>query len=410
VKILSICASYPPCLTGGAELVAHRHNRSLAEQGIECQVFTSRNPADDGADTGTVAVETYEGITVRRVSLGDQSSFFGGDAEGGEIIEEIFEEAIERYHPNIIHLHSLGGFSVSLLEIAASRSIKIMATVHDHWGFCHRQTLTRPNWKICSDFNACDECHPGIHGRNGVHVSMSQRNKSVRAAFQKIDALVSPSRYLAGKYEKSGIIDSHKIHVIGNGVGKRFFKVEDIDLKSDEVRFGFLGALSEHKGIGILLDVLCKLSADESWSFHFSGFGPMGKNILRFQQFNPNGKKVFFTGSTDPECINKFFSEIDVLVVPSIWPENQPLVILEAMASGRPVIASRIGGIPELVDHGINGILINHGDDSSLLEAMMFYLNSRDLIRRHGQAARSKAYGWDINKSVNAIKELYSIL
>jgi glycosyltransferase involved in cell wall biosynthesis len=410
VKILSICASYPPCLTGGAELVAHRHNRLLAEQGIECQVFTARNPAYDAADTGTVAEATYEGITVRRVSLGDPSSFFGVDADGGKIIEGVFEEVIDRYNPDIIHIHSLGGFSVSLLEIAASRSIKIMATVHDHWGFCHRQTLTRTNWTICSDFNACNGCHPGLHGRDGVHISMSQRNKTVRDAFQKIDAIVSPSHYLATKYEESGIIERRKIHVIGNGVEKRFFDVEEIELKRDEIRFGFLGALSEHKGVGILMDVLSNLSGNESWSFHFSGFGSMGKNIDRFQHFHPNGKKVFFKGSTDLQCIDKFFSEIDVLVVPSIWPENQPLVIMEAMASGRPVIASRIGGIPELVEHKINGILINHGDDSSLLEAMIFYLNSRDLIRRHGQAARSKACGWYINKSVDAIKDLYSIL
>ena len=410
MKILSICASYPPCLTGGAELVAHRHNRLLAEQGIECQVFTARNPADDAADTGTVAVATYEGITVRRVSLGGQSSFFGVDADGGKIIEGVFEEVFDRYNPDIIHVHSLGEFSVSLLEIAASRSIKIMATVHDHWGFCHRQTLTRTNWKTCSDLNACDACHPGLHGRDGVHISMSQRNKTVRDAFQKIDALVSPSRYLATKYEESGIIDRHKIHVIGNGVEKRFFGVEEIELKRDEVRFGFLGALSEHKGVGVLLDVLSILSADESWSFHFSGFGSMEKNIDRFQHFHPNGKRVFFNGSTNPECIDKFFSEIDVLVAPSIWPENQPLVIMEAMASGRPVIASRIGGIPELVDHRINGMLINPDDEISLLEALKTYLNSRELIRIHGQSARSKAVAWDINISVDMIKELYSMI
>lgn len=410
MKILSICASYPPCLTGGAELVAHRHNRSLAEQGIECQVFTARNPAHNSAETATVAVEMYEGITVRRVSLGDHSSFFGVDADGGKIIEGIFEEAIDRYKPDIIHLHSLGGFSVSLLEIAASRSIKIMATVHDHWGFCHRQTLTRTNWTICSDFNACNGCHPGLHGQDGVHISMSQRNKTVRDAFQKIDAIVSPSHYLAKKYEESGIIERRKIHVIGNGVEKHFFDVEEIELKRDKIRFGLLGALSEHKGVGIILDVLSNLSADESWSFHFSGFGSMEKNINRFQHFHPNGKNVFFNGSTDPQCIDKFFTEIDVLVVPSIWPENQPLVIMEAMASGRPVIASRIGGIPELIEHKINGILINPGDNSSLLEAMMFYFNSRDLIRIHGQAARSMACGWDINKSVNALKDLYLIM
>ena len=79
---------------------------------------------------------------------------------------------------------------------------------------------------------------------------------------------------------------------------------------------------------------------------------------------------VRFTGKIGNEQIDGILQNTDVLILPSVWPENQPVTILEAMASGMPVIGSRIGGIPELIDDGVTGYLFNPSDATDLAAKM----------------------------------------
>src|SRR5208337_832744 len=116
----------------------------------------------------------------------------------------------------------------------------------------------------------------------------------------------------------------------------------------------FIGYLGEHKGVHVLINALRRIDK-RRMTLNIAGDGALMDTYR--QQVRSLGLEdtVKFWGKVAD--IERIYAQTDVLILPSIWPENQPLTIIEAMSSGIPVIASDIGGIPELVDDGIDGYL-----------------------------------------------------
>ncbi len=409
-RLLSVTSSYPPELTGGAELVAHRHNVALSTLGLECAAFAGSPANSTAAAESGLRRDVYQDIPVWRLPRR------GADASGlrenfrNAQAEQYFTQVLEVYAPSIVHFHSLQGLSVNLVKQAAAYGAKTLFTVHDHWGFCHRQTLTKPNGLLCSDTSECHHCQPLFVSDTGENTSIQERNRLVRTALTGVDMLISPSLYLRRCYVEQGLISADRSRIICNGIEERFFRVAPLNLTRRPLRFGFLGALSEHKGVGLILDALCEADQRPDWEFRFAGFGPMTDNLKRFQRNHPNGSKVRFDGEISPEKTEVFFENIDVLAAPSLWPENQPLSILEAMGSARPVIALTAGGVPELVEHEISGHLMADASINALIEGMAKYMRNPSLAATQGIAARKQAQSWTMAATTARIVKLYSRL
>ncbi len=133
----------------------------------------------------------------------------------------------------------------------------------------------------------------------------------------------------------------------------------------------------------------------------------MSSNIERFQKNHPNGTRVRFLGEVAPDHTLKFMEEIDILVAPSLWPENQPLSILEAMGAGKAVITTNTGGIPEIVEHDSTGHLLREVNTESILQAMTRYILSPSLAIRHGAIARERSLTWTMAATAAELAECY---
>jgi glycosyltransferase involved in cell wall biosynthesis len=135
------------------------------------------------------------------------------------------------------------------------------------------------------------------------------------------------------------------------------------------VRIGFVGTLVWHKGLHVLLEAVRQLPVG-AWEMEAWGALDTFPDYTDELRRMAAGLPVHFRGAFPNEQAAEVYSRFDLLVVPSLWPENSPLVIHEAFMAGVPVVAARIGGIPELIHDGVNGVLYDAHSASSLADAL----------------------------------------
>lgn len=405
MKIVVVTNAYPPRFIGGAELVAHAQARLLKESGHKVIVFAGE-PNDKG-ERYALRKDVLDGIPVYRVCLHQQDysteflNFYNRQ------IHVLFECLLEDFSPDIVHFHNLTGLSASLIQAAKQKNARTVMTLHDYAGICVKNTLIKSDDRLCDDFSRCAECIPSVSDEHWKEVPVRMRRDYLALQFQAVDTFISPSSYLAGKYIQSGIREE-KIKIVWNGLDLSRFTEKPKSDDPKRVRFSYVGYLGRHKGVHIILDALSLLSDVEAKvTVNFVGSGE-GKGRLesRVRDMGLQGS-VRFLGQVSNEEIADVYQQTDVLILPSIWPENQPVSITEAMASRTPVIASRIGGIPELVEDGKTGYLFEAGNASELAQRMSEFIADRSKLGEFGANAFRKISGDGFTNPTEKIIELY---
>jgi glycosyltransferase involved in cell wall biosynthesis len=172
------------------------------------------------------------------------------------------------------------------------------------------------------------------------------------------------------------------------------------------LRIGYVGRLTPVKGVDVLLRALLQLPPAAEYQAHLFG-DPQQEPAYaaELRALASSQSKIQFHGRFGREALASVYSQMDVLVAPSVWYENNPLVIQEAFAAGVPVVASRLGGMAEFVTHNVNGLLFEAGDPASLAAALTNLLAQPDLLPRLRAgipAVRS------IREEVEALVEIYA--
>lgn len=400
-KIIICCNAYPPHFIGGAELIAHQQVKTLRDFGHDLIVFAG--DIQGQYKRHSIRHEIYDGLTVYRVCLtsedysSDHINFFHKE------VEEHFKKVLDEFLPDIVHFHNIIGLSVGLIHIAKQKGIKTVMTLHDHWGFCLKNTIIKHNYEICRDFNQCARCMPSFSDENGNVLPIRMRQSFISLQFEDIDVFISPSRYLAEAYVSAGI-PARKIRVIWNGVNIPKFADVLKTKNSGQVRFTFIGYFGLHKGIHILIEALQFLNKNK-YILNLVGDGELlveYKNKVQNMGLNDS---VRFWGKI--KDITDVYEQTDVLILPSICPENQPAAITEAMAAKIPVIASNSGGIPELIDDEKTGLLFETGDAQDLARKMSNLIHNPEKIELFGECAYQKIKANTSDNQVKKILELY---
>ena len=287
--------------------------------------------------------------------------------------------------------------------LRALQAVRGCQVVHCHWTICGLiGYLATRLWR-----------RPVVLSVRGsdVHVfSDGLMGRFSRRIWRWMDQIIAVSEDLAKQLEERGIPRS-KIRVVYNGVDDEF-KPRDRDhcrsnlgLPSPRFIALFVGLLAHVKGIEILLqavetvedaDLLCVLVGD----------GPLRERLEQ-----QAGDKVLFVGQRPREEIADWLNAADVLVLPS-FSEGRPNVVLEAMACAKPVIASRVGGVPELVEEGVTGRLIAAGSSAELAAALRDLMADRSALKEMGRAARSRVEnaGWTWDASAQTTAQIYAEL
>jgi GT2 family glycosyltransferase/glycosyltransferase involved in cell wall biosynthesis len=447
MKVLLIVHGFPPSGQGGAEIYAHAHASALRERhGDEVLVLTR------DADSGRAEYDIRRHGHVVRVNntFRDTRSFEG--TYRNETIGAIACEILDDFRPDVAHVHHLTCLSTTIVRSLAERRIPCFFTLHDYWLMCHRGQLLNLDSAVCHgpDLDGRGEdvtCHSclGPAGGTGpagftgartlrflertlpadtadrmrhmatrwastlastpaLNVEERRRLAHMRGVCADVTHFLAPSRHMRDRFVQFGIAPE-RITVAPYGFDhSRFRSISRT--ASSRLRLGFLGSLMISKAPHVLLEAVQHLRADRVSVDLFGAFAPYHGDDSYRHRLTPllTQEHVRAHGAIPHDRVAEALSSIDVLVVPSIWPENSPLVVQEAFLAGVPVVASRIGGIPELVDEGRNGLLFCPGDSDDLARALQRLLHEQgllDSLRAGIPAVRT------LEKDVQLVRNLY---
>jgi len=276
------------------------------------------------------------------------------------------ERLIDRRRPEIAHLHNIHyHLSGSVIATARARGLPVVWTLHDVNLFC-------PNISGSRDGRPCLECHVGRFHRCVVFNCRGSLAASLGAAAEayllrtlglldEVDRFVCPGRFTRTLLETHGI-PTERIHVVEPAIDLETFAAAP----GGGSGFLYAGRLAAEKGIDRLIRAVGRLAATK---LLIAGEGPQRDALGRLAEAEAPGR-VKFLGRLDRSDLARALSACDALVLPSVCLEVAPLVILEAAAAARPVVASQVGGIPEWVESGRTGLLVPPGDGEALVEAL----------------------------------------
>lgn len=288
--------------------------------------------------------------------------------------------------PDLAHLHNIGHeLSPSVLYVLSRAGIPIVKTVHDFGLLC-------PNSSFLSHGEICERCKGGRFyqvvrrrcKRNSLPASVlaglgAYTQHWLRMFQSKVDTFIAPSNFMRHKMIEFGF-STDKIVYLPNTIDlARFQPATD----SGEYVFYF-GRLSYEKGLYTLLEAFAHLP---NVTLIIAGEGPLGEDLKVYAQQNQLSN-VDFVGYQDGEALHELIRNAAFVVLPSEWYENAPLACYESMAHGRAVIGSNIGGIPELIDEGVTGLLFEPGNFDDLAEKVSFLIDHPALQIEWGQNAR----------------------
>jgi glycosyltransferase involved in cell wall biosynthesis len=359
-RILIVTNCYPPNFMGGAELVAHEQARKLLERGFEILVFAG--DFNGPGDRHSMRFDNFETVPVYRVKTTTKDYDPSYVNFVHERIEKKFSKVLADFRPDIVHCHNIIGLSARLPILANEFGASVVCTLHDHWGYCLRNTAVRRDDQPCHDISLCRDCLPKSE------VPIRLRKDMIAFALDRVSLFVVPSEFLAQSYVSAGF-PRDRIRVVRNGIDVGRFVAGHDRPKEERLSLAYVGHFGTHKGVEVLIR---SLSMTKLSNYHLSiiGQGPNEEIYRNMIEYFELKDRVSIIGHVDHSDMPDIYARTDALVLPSIWGENQPVCIMEAMASEVTVVASRIGGIPELIDDGVSGLLCEAGNAAEFAAAI----------------------------------------
>jgi len=372
MRVLKVIHGFPPDYMAGSEVYSYHLVKELINQDIETFVFTRvENEFDDNYK---IYNEKFENITIQRVNK-PKRDYLYEDKFYDEEMDKILKKYLKNVKPDIVHFGHLSHLSTNLIRVVKEFNIPIVYTIHDFWLFCVKGQMINQDGLICANPSVenCTQCSNYVVNTKQVKESMKQMKEII----DLIDIFISPSHTLKDFFINQGV-DRNKIEYLKYGFNtKKIIYNKKVFTQSSKINFGFMGRVIPTKGIKVLVDTFKKIPNEQ-----LSIYGSIGEQ-KRFLET----KNIIFKGAYNNNNINEVLNDIDVLIVPSIWYENAPLVIQEAFLAGIPVITSNIGGMAELVKDKVNGFTFKVGSSEELMSTIKkisynpMILNSLDSSR-----------------------------
>lgn len=401
-RMITVSQQYPPQVIGGAEIIAHLQLKTMQEDGL-CRSVVLSLDVQGKHIPETVTCETYEGVNVVRICFPIERLDQRGICFFHPLVNEVFREMCGIVQPEVVHGHHITGLSLGIIDIAKEFGAKTVFTVHDNWGFCFKGTTIGNNGKLCPNAVDCEDCRK-VFDFDEYRIPMGSRKSYYRRQMEKTDAFVSPSEFMAKAYIRAGF-DPRKIHVIWNGIdSEKYARVKAEP--AGKIRITFAGIFGPHKGVEYLIRALGQLK-EEPILLNLVGRGDEEPKYRELAEMLGVTEKISFRGKVDNNRMIDIYRETDIFCLPAVSPENQPVTITEAMACGIPVIASRIGGVPELVEDGVTGYLAEPRNAEDLAEKIRMMIADRERMREMGEAGRQRMRDNDFHRQAKKLAELY---
>ncbi len=296
---------------------------------------------------------------------------------------------LEDFKPDIIHLHNIHTqISPLIAQLSKRKGIPVFWTLHDYKLLCPASAFLDSNNEVCTEclLNKkavkLKRCIKG--SRIGSYIGYLEAKKWNSYKLQNyVNYFISPSEFLKLKMIEGGYAQNKIIH-LSNFANNYKFHEQVITKRNNKIIY--VGRVSVEKGVS----TLCKaVFGDPNLKLQIVGDGPLRKSLEK--EFNSSN--IEFLGFQPWNVIKENLAKAAFLVLPSQWFENNPLTIIEAFSLGTPVLGANIGGIPDMIQKNVNGMIFNSGDEGDLKHQIQEMLDFSI---------------WDYKKIQNIAKEKYS--
>ena len=266
-------------------------------------------------------------------------------------VNKQFENLIKEIKPDVVHHHNISLLGYNLLK--KQGNYRNIYTAHDYWLICQQNNLLKNCSQICEPGSSCFSCAL----RCKKTPQLWRHFRGFKSAIKDIDVIVAPSTYVSSLLSQFlGI----KVVTLPNFVPEQ---PDYLNPSGFSNYFLYTGVLERHKGIKDLLEIYKENPGEINAPLLVVGTGSLIGEIKEFVNRNNLTDKVVFLGQVDKSRLYQLLMDANAFITPSIWPENCPLVALEALSTGTPVIASKKGGLPEIIEKVDSSLLYKSKDE-----------------------------------------------
>ncbi|MFC7052624.1 glycosyltransferase family 4 protein [Hansschlegelia quercus] len=387
---------YPPIAAGGAELIVAYLAEELVRRGAQVTVVSTCGP-----EMEPYPVEQRNGVEVVRffpknvywhfdrghAKRLDKMRWHLTDAWNRDAARRI-RTIMDQRRPDLFHTHLVDGFSASIWRSAQRAGLPVVHTAHDYHLICPRAFMLSKSWKLCTNPSL------GCRTYRRWHV----------ATAKDIDVFCSPSRFLIDQHVAAGLKVADT-RVVRNGIPLP----DALPAAKGEgpLRLLMPARLTVEKGVRVVLDAMRLIGADTPVELHVAGRGALEPEVQAAAAADP---RIRYHGYVSGDQKATLFSQADVFLLPSLWYENAPVVIVEAAAYGLGVIASRIGAIPEFVRDGETGVLFEPGSAEDLASTIRRVAHDPQLRQVFREKSGPFAQSFTVERMCDAYQAVYSDL
>lgn len=382
---------------GGPESVLAIERNLLRDAGHDVIDFSMQDPRNwPSAYAGYFAPPMdLQSVRPTPASLRTAWRFLDSSPAAGQM-----RRLVRDHRPDVAHLHSVNHqLTPSVIRVLRGQGIPVVVTLHDYKLVC-------PAYTMLANGAICERCSGGRFyratttrcrgaARSPLLTAESYLQHRLRRSYDGVARFLSPSRFLAEKFADMGF--RYPVRVLPNpsiasrvaGAGPR------------EASVLFVGRVVPEKG----LRTLCAAALRSGVRVRIAGDGPQLLDLHR--DFEGQGR-IEFLGRVEPHRAQQLMAESRAVAVPSEWYENQPMVILEAFAQHTPVIASDLGGNPELVRDRETGVLYPAGDVAALSASLRYAVDHPAEMEAMGQRGAEFAADFSPEKHLQRLLGVFS--
>jgi len=436
MKVLLVHQAFPPEASGGSELYTEALARALARRHEVALLHRS----SEGVRPDHDLRETLR-APIRVFSLNNREQGLGFEAYRDEKATAFAAGVLDELQPDVVHVGNLTGLSTGIVFEARRRGAAVVMTLHDFGTVCPLGQLLNLHLEVCPGPTPrrCLGCvgeqvslpataalpfgrgARGVAGVSGIRLAsraarrvsrllgrgrsrVAERLAEMHEVLRAADVLVSPSRFLAARMAALG---APPIEVLEHGLEPREPLPRTADPQS-RVRFGFVGSAIPSKGVHVLAQAFRLLNDPRAALRIHGGFAPYhgdtGYESRVRQTLGPLASEALL-GPFPHDRLPEVLAGLDVLVVPSIWEENAPLVLMEAFRARLPVVVSDHGGLAERVRDGVDGLRFPPADPQDLRRVLRRLLDEPALRQRLGSCPPAVP---TMDEHVLALEEVYA--
>ncbi|HEY9206277.1 MAG TPA: glycosyltransferase family 4 protein [Candidatus Methanoperedens sp.] len=362
MKIVMYSDFFPPNTKGGAEIYVYRLAAALQSRGHKVKILTNGNK--------NYEIDGLKVVTVPKTGVPFLDLY-------------LFYKEIKRY--DVFHIHNIHSHVriLSIFLAAKLNNIPLIWTAHDYWFKCQKNILLDNSYQNCTTSRCERVCLRNSYFRDEVKIL-----RNIKKLFKNVDTAIAPSHAMEKNMISFGLDKDH-IKQIAYGLPLESYPYSTANPKKNIILF--IGSLEVHKGCRFLIEAMPDVIKQiPDAKLLIVGDGSEKDNLMILAKKIKIDNNVEFRGKIPNEKTSELYKQANLVVIPSIWQDVLPIVGLETMAIGRPLIGSDIGGIPDWINNGETGFLFEPRSVEQIAGRIVQILSDDDMEISMGRTARKK--------------------